>query len=532
MNRGSDLDTVALLDRTARNVSTATITLAQSVRNLGWDNTFYPVLQDALLNNKSLLMVVPRAAGELASLLDGAFNPRTGQTGFDEIMGVFGLDMEITSKALYANMSDSVVVSGRKTKGKWNNAAYTGAKVSDKVADVFTGLALNDRINRKARVNATSRLGHILTETFARTWDESSNGFKELFSRYGWGQAEFDLLRKVEPMNMEVDSFVIGKKKIGLGPHPDKIKSLKGAELDSVRRGGESDIEVINRLTSTYKLLFKQWHQNLAATPSVKGEILNFGNPYVKAAVGQYTSFFNITVSQGLNLFKSLYTAIGNSSFEIDKLTFLKGLANPAGGAALVTYAAGAGVGMLWAKDILQGKTPRDLTPGVLFEALSSTGFGSMYTYLLNNYQYNGLKGLFTPPVAATGERVIQSSIDAADLLTLDVKGKKGKKMKQERQARLIHNLRKTVPIFDLWYGEWAGDLLAKRLKIPVRRSERSYDAEIGRENYIDPESPRDKRRRQRRKRKEKRLEGKRGISKTIKELAKKPIIDMSEVIK
>ena len=130
------------------------------------------------------------------------------------------------------------------------------------------------------------------------------------------------------------------------------------------------------------------------------------------------------------------------------------------------------GVLGIWIKDILGGRTPRDLDAETFTAALSSNGAGGLAGLAMNNLYYDSdivstPASAFIRPASGIVEQAARGSGE-------------GVVRETSRFAR------RTIPMADIWFARGAVDLLVREgIGLPLTRQEKRKMKERGQKIWL-----------------------------------------------
>ena len=525
-------DMLKTLGDMASSLVTAGLTQGSPIRDIAMDKTFYAAWQKGVMQGKSPVVSMFDAIGELGALakeVGSIGEPTLNAQVTEELAKTLGITTKMNYRALYANIEDDLNNYSGSKQSKAEKRAMKGAKVAGQVTDALSTLSLATRIQNGSRVKDIPWAGDTVSRVFDSQWDELEINFRGLLEDHGFTKAEFDLLKQTNTKTLTVDGETAR-----LGLDTDKFDLIPDSELQKVSRGAETPAAIRQRLKSRYKLFSNDLVNIINTLPSQAGDLFGrTGNAKVDAYISQMSRFFNLTGTAWLNLMKQFHRANGGNVFDIGHFSFgtiakQMGKTN-AGiyrGAALLGVMATGGLGYIWLKDLRDGKTPRDITPALLADALITAGIGGAAGYFYESIKYNG--ALFGLPIVGVGAKALKGVTGAA-AGAIGLAEAEGEEAETEAKDKLYKGLKdaaSSTGFGELWWGKLLRDVfINKALDVPISKKDRAYDFKLGRESWLSPEDESDLEARQlRRDERNRKIKEEGGIVDNFGRVIKKPI--------
>ena len=484
-------DMIKTIGDVGSNIVTSGFTQGAPIRDISIDKTLYAAWQKSIMNGKGPVSATFGAVGELAALTKETASiggKSLNAQATDEIAKTLGVTTKINYRSLYANIEDDLNNYSGVKQSKSERGAQKAAKATGAWTDIMSDLSLATRIQNASRVKDVPWAGDAVSRVWDSNWDDLTTNFRGMLEDHGFTKAEFDILKQVNTKTLTVDGDTVR-----LGLDIDQFDKIPDSELHKIRRGAETPAAIRQRLKSRYKIFFNDLVNTVNTLPSQAGDVFGrTGNVKVDAYISQMSRFLNLTGTAWLNLMKQFHRANGGNVFDIGHFSF-KTIAAQMGkskagiyrGAGLLGILATGGLTYIWLKDLRDGKTPRDLTPAVLADALMAGGAAGAAGYFYESIKYNG--ALFGLPVVGVVQKAGKGILGVGDAAISSLEG--DDEAAEKKADRAFKNSLSATGLGELWYLKWARDVfIHKGLNVPVSKKDQAYDFKVGRESWLFPE--------------------------------------------
>lgn len=414
---------------------TATFTGAAYLRNLLIDNSMYTGVVRASFAKTSPLYDY---MSNFSKLLTGMVTPGRVQEMAD-LIEAHGIAASMSQKQVVEGVANSLAL-GNRRGAKWAQNYNRGMNWFSSATSMVSGA---DRGNRAARVMGAMQFGQALQASFKQAWSDLDPGVRSYYQRYGVGEPEFDLLKTAKTVD---DPRTGTKFLIDTNALLDDTFVVK-----SIRRPNETSHQARVRLRNTVIALMEEGTSELV--PRVQSsDVFSFTkhtNPLSKLITSAVYRFGPITMRQ----FNGTIRALRRGSGLDDADTSIGAIAeaaikSPVAFAKLTAYMTTAGLMGMWAYDIKNGKTPREMSPLTVWEALNFSGASGAMGMIYMSLLYN--QAIMSSPHNSVGMSLIDFMKAMADIENPD------QRLKLSRQARRL--ITRMGGFTNLWYTKAATD--------------------------------------------------------------------------
>ena len=331
---------------------------------------------------------------------------------------------------------------------------------ADFLRDSVSMLTLADRINTSGRLTAYSVTSMHVDKALTKNFDEMTPALKTLAESQGLDSNMWKTLSKLGKLN----DPNTGR---SLGVDIRSFDDLTTADVVSFKRDTETVDGAKMRLKHAYLNFVNHNTDILAARVGRRGRLFpSSGDPLTEFTIGSVGKFKNIALQQKYNSLQAMSAMSGLNPDFVTHGTALGEVQgkiatrNPVFYSKALALSLLSGYGLLWIKDIVSGKSPRDISLEGSFDALNETGALGLVGMLWSSVKYGG-DVLSTPNTA-----LIEPSRDLAKALT---SGDPKKIVQQMGKAN-----EKLNPFGNMWMTKRANKLLTRKLvgESPWKRHE------------------------------------------------------------
>ena len=358
----------------ARNIISGTRTGFSFIRDILIDKGFIQGSNAAMVSGKSFFLEWAKAQVRLFKYM-GSDQKKIARhiesDGYSMILNIrmqnAGLEQELINQA---------------GKGGW--LAKKVEKGSRAFADRISKVTLAERANDGSRMAAFDRVTTLVEDIRGMDFDAVGQEMQAMFKSHNITRDMWELIRK---MPKAIDWS--GRER---GISLKSFDNLTADQVKPFKRPAETIKQARERLKNNWFNFMSTNTDILAARVSQRGQLApQTGHALIDVSVGGLTQFKNIASSQYMNQVKAANAASGISpDFVTHKLALTPGkviMASPKFAGRWLLGNVMSGYMFLATKDMLEGKTPRALTPQVIYEAiLETSGFGILGMVLTNMY--------------------------------------------------------------------------------------------------------------------------------------------------
>ena len=364
----------------------------------------------------------------------------------------------------------------------YNAAAYTNIGV-EQAAKTVNSITASNGIHSSGKTFYGTMVANQISEAILE--DQSSNAMDSLFKYSGIGAAERKALKEVQ--KIDTSKLKLNEGKASGIIDPRNVHNLSDELIDSIeglRRTTETHNDTKIRLEYALRQAMQELLDIYSPRPMLRGTMLNTKRQtgVVKTIAGMGTRFTTTPNTAWVNLKRLLMMNNG-------KNPNLVGLANPlkeiadvgrllknspgAMGVALVNGALAAHV-YLWIKDFLSEKTPRDISPESLYEAMSQNGFGGYTANTLNSLKYSK-----PGDIPTTANILVNPIYDWGSVLTHDKRS--GRASLNKKKFRAWKSTAAIIPFANSYmFRKSVDNQLRKNMNIKTTAAERKEMRELG----------------------------------------------------
>ena len=250
---------------------------------------------------------------------------------------------------------------------------------------------------------------HVKHKDFLKTYGRRGTTFLKYV--FGIGEREYGALVDVfNTVSKEIDAPQI-KKMLGFKGGkmllPDDILKMSDSIAAKYRGIGETTEQFKQRLRISYFSMLNE-ERNLAQTS------LNRANKFVDRGLQRgtmidfylrpFTPFFNITHAQYMNLRRGISLAMYESPFNTDLTSTMMSKQGANRWIWAMGYYGSMGIGTVWAKDVLYGRTPREMNAEQFTMAIAGSGLAGIPGSIIQSIGFKTLgKNYYsTTPIGST----------------------------------------------------------------------------------------------------------------------------------
>ena len=443
---------------------TATFTGAALLRNLLIDNAMYTAtVRSSFQKTSALWDYFNNFNKMLVGMVD------TGRVQeIADLIEFHSMSATMSQKQVVEGVANSLVIGSRRG-AEWAKKFTRGMNW---FSDAFSKVSGADRGNRAARTMAAMQFGHAVQETLKRPWSELDQRMRQFYLKYGIGEKEFEILKTAK---------TVDDPRTGI-PFLIDIHALldDSFRVHRMRGANETSLQARVRLRNSVIALMEDGVSEYV--PKVQSsDIFSFTkqtNPLSKLVTSAVYRFGPITMRQ----YHGTVRAIRRMSGLDDADASIGGLAeaatrDPVAFAKVLSLMSLSGVIGVWAYDIKNGKTPRDLSPLTIWEGLNFSGASGALGMIYMSLVYN--QAILSSPHNSIGMSLVDFAKAMADIENPDYTGK------LSRQAKRL--ILRMGGFTNLWYTKAITDkLINEALNIETTPSEIRRLEERGQEKFLD----------------------------------------------
>ena len=422
----------------AQHTITSGLTGTSMGRDLVFDKTLYTGAVSSLYKGNSQFLETTKVTWDLLKTV-----APTGEiTRLGRIWERQGVMTKMGSGQLYSSqLMDAPGVKSIKTDTKGQTIARRFKNFAEGGRDFVSWVTLANRVQRAGRVSQAGNASSIILESLSNDFSKATPAVRIQFEQAGIGELEFNALKKVKRLK---------DKGLDLTLDVHEFKNLDQKTIDSFKRNLETNEDAVRRLRYSYQFMNNEIVNMLSTVPSRRGMAAPSrisGFRQIDDLLKFSFRFSNIAVSQWVNQQRVLRAASGlnpnkaggfNGSYaEIAKK-------NPKALLGVVTAAIAGGINILWIQDLTNGRTPRDITPETVGEAITASGMGGWVSWLWGNYKY-GDDVIGTPlnAIIKPAGQAIEAAVEGKGDVALRHTG---------RAAKVL------IPTANMWFTKAAWD--------------------------------------------------------------------------
>ena len=463
--KGLLTDNTELMRRAASQYISASLTGKSAVRNVAYDLSGHSGLVQSMLDGEGAIAGVAKAYWGLFSHM-----ARRGHT--KELTRIFedqGIAIKVSQGVIAQGLLEDMSAAALSRGGK---VPRTIEKISRTAIEGVSKYGGADWTNRSARAYHTATASRKFLHHLEDGYETVNDVLKGMLKTHGIEKAEFNLLKKFDRLRYSGDD--IG---IDVNYTRDTFERLK-PDLAKLRRPLESDKDVLNRISRAYSSFMLEKINEIAAIPTLRGQMYHGkeANGWIALVNTGAVKFSNIALSQWYAMYRASHRAAGLNPNIVGTFSW-KEFAhigkNPVMFGRMVGTMAAGGMAGIWIKDILDGKTPRDIDRMAVFNALSQNGLGGILSIAANTFVFDD--DIVATPVSAF-YRAGKQGIKAA-----------GTHDPQKKKRAAYQGVKRAIPGTDLWYTSLATkQLFRKGVGMHPTRQERRAMRKRGQHEFVD----------------------------------------------
>ena len=371
--------------------------------------------------------------------------------------------LEMNGTAIQMKMgyqNQGIVEDILKQRSTSSKTAQKAKSVADWIRDSVSMVTLADRVNTSGRLASHAVTSMKVDKALTKAFNDMPLGLKTLAESQGLNENMWAVLGKlgklINPNN--------GK---SMGIDIRNFDDLTAADIKSFKWDTETLDGARSRLKHAYLNFVNHNTDILASRIGRRGRLFRqTDDALTEFTLGSVAKFKNIAQQQHYN---SLQAAYAMSGLNPDFITHGTALGEAQGKIATkapvffakwLTLSLMGGYGVMWMKDVVNGKTPREISLENNFDALGETGALGLASMLWSSVKY-GSDVISTP-----NQALIKPSKDLAAALA---SGDQDKIIKQLGNAN-----EKLNPFGNMWMTKRANKLLTRKLigESPWKRHE------------------------------------------------------------
>ena len=465
LGRGSEIDeTSFLINQSLQDLVSYGLTGSSAIRNLTFDQSIYTGLMSHMLTGKGQFE-------ETGKAIWGLFKYGIDNDRMETAVRLFeqqGIMTKIENAMLYrGHIQDELATSASNGKPHveyLRKAAKFTAEGRKKVSK----WSLADRITRASRTSQAVNAGHIINKGVKEGWNSLSLGARNIAEQAGFDMRMWRALEKVERIKFEGKDVAFNTR---------SIDELSDESVAPFQKKYETANDARHRLKYAYQVLHTELLNHLTSVTSKRGHITSrTSNPKLNIFIQSALRFSNIGLSQWYNMHRLARASagldpnnVGELGFSYQQLMF----SNPRAFFTVAATNMAGGYMILWAGDILAGKSPREVSVQNSIYALAASGAGGLLSLAYMQLYYNNgdigtpLKAFVSPPIHA-GRAALRGDFEGARRHT-------------GKAAQVA------LPGANMWYTRRAfkdaAQVIGQYDKSPA---EKRYDKQVGRKDLID----------------------------------------------
>ena len=441
-----------------------TFTGAAALRNILNDNTMYTALVRSSFDRSSILWGY---MSNTYKLLKGAFmQGRTNELA--ELVELQGVATTMSQKQIVEGVANNIVNMSRKGPAWSRKFAYGMNRFSDGISK-WGGA---DAINKAARVNGAIQVGHMLRTSLKHSFNAVPRGFKDVLLKNGIGAKEFELLKTLEWVKDPRTGQDLLPNVHAILSDDFRVKTIRGAnETGAQARARFRNSMVAFMEDATSELIPKVHSADIIGHDK-------FANPLSKLATSSIYRFAPITLRQYHGVVRAFrrMSGLADADVNVGQLAY-QATQNPIAFGKLIGAMTTSGLATLWAYDIKNGNTPREMSKNTVLEALNFSGATGALGIIYMSLQYN--QALMSSPLNSLG----MSLVDFAEVLATADKPGGGERVKRNLKRLII----RMGGYSNLWYTKAVTDkLISEGLNIRTQQFQQRRLRERGQRRWLD----------------------------------------------
>ena len=442
-----------------------TFTGAASLRNVVNDNTMYTALVRSSFDRSSVLWGY---MSNMYKVLRGAFmQGRTNELA--ELVELQGVATTMSQKQIVEGVANNIVNMSRKGPDWSRKFAYGMNRFSDGISK-WGGA---DAVNKAARVNGAIQVGHMLRTALRQgNFHTIPKGFKDALLKAGIGEKEFEVIKNLDWVRDPRTGQQLLPNVQGILDDNFRVKIMRGPNETSEQARGRLRNSMVAFLEETTSELI----------PKVQSSDIighdKFANPLSKLATSSIYRFAPITLRQYHGLVRAFrrMSGLADANVNVGELAY-QATQHPIAFGKLLGLMTTSGLATLWAYDIKNGKTPREMSKQTVMEALNFSGATGALGIIYMSLQYN--QALMSSPLNSVG----MSLHDFVEVMA-NINKPGGEERAKRQFKRLIIRMGGYT---NLWYTKAVTDkLISEGLNLQVSQGEMRRLRERGQEKWLD----------------------------------------------
>ena len=435
------------------------------VRNLLNDNAMYTALVRKSFDRSSALWGF---MSNKYKMLRGVFlSGRTNELA--ELVELQGVATTMSQKQVVEGVANAIQNMSRKGPAWSRRFAFGMNRFSESISK--WGAA--DAINRSARVNGAIQVGHMLRTALKHThFSQIPRGFRDALLKAGIGAKEFEVIRNLE---------WVRDPRTGQQLLPNTQAILSDDFIVKGMRGpNETSAQARGRLRNSLVAFLEETTSELV--PKVQSSDIighdKFANPLSKVITSSVYRFAPITMRQYHGVVRAFRRMSGLADADVSFAELVyQAPRNPIAFGKVMGLMTTSGLAAMWAYDIKNGKTPREISKQTMLEALNFSGATGALGIIYMSLQYN--QAIMSSPLNSIG----MSLYDFAEVMA-NINKPGGSERAKRQFKRLIIRM---GGFTNLWYTKAVTDkLITEALDIQTSEAQMRRLRERGQERWLD----------------------------------------------
>ena len=367
------------------------LTGKSAARNFLFDNTIHAAMVRKFLLDESLFLAFFRSTipmmtrtftpEKLRDKIKSDFLGMTPDKEMRDVLELMGHSIKVRLRHQAEGITEDMLTRGHGLQGKGNKLSTNIESGANALADANSWFSFGDASAKSGRLTQAIRMSKFISMSVDKGWNSLPMGVKNAARQLGFDEAHWEALRYV-PKYM-VKGLLGKESKFAL--KTDEFDKIPDEIIAPLKRKLESSKDAKIRLMYMYDRLLGDAIDMAAPVVSGRGKLgAQSGKVWSDFLIQNNLKFSNIALSQYKNLMRAaslgadvnpdgVYGAMGN----LEQWT--KIAKNRPDIAMTLLGGFGAGIAMLiWGRDMLSGKTPRELKPEDFLEGMAEVGFGGI----------------------------------------------------------------------------------------------------------------------------------------------------------
>ena len=445
----------------SQNVISYAFTGQSAVRNVASDSSVYSSLNNFLMTGEKQL---PTIAKYMWAMMKSTVLNKKGYKQVMDAAEIFE-SQTLAIKFQYASLYDGYKKNLQFNSNRHKSLGGKAARRTEGWKASVSKWSGADWQNRSTRVFYGTHAGRVILKAMGRLEGDMKPALRGMLEQTGLSWGEFKLLNKIPKVKIDgVDTLA----------DFHKFDTLTPEDTKPFLRPLETHKDVVRRLQAGYHVLQTELTNYLTSLPSRRGQIhhkteTGWLNLFMRSAF----NFTNIQLSQWYNLTRSIRmgTTVRDASGGLDVNVYHAMFKNPKMLARVMATHATGGMLILWAQDLLNGKTPRAPTPENLLLALFASGFSAPLAIIYGQIMYS--RGKIGTPLLSLAEAPARAAKSIAT------------GSEDAAKRNITKSAEMWVPFLGVW---WAKPFvaMAKALGgVKPSRTEKRLDKESSRRNIF-----------------------------------------------